>query len=46
MREREKGGVEGEGQKERGRERIPNRLCTVSREPAEGLELKNHEIMI
>ena len=30
---------------ERGRERIPSRLCTVSTEPDVGLELMNREIM-
>ena len=30
---------------ERGRERIPSRLCTDSAEPNVGLELKNCEIM-
>ena len=34
----------GEGQKE-ARERIPSRLCAVSSEPHEGLELTNCEIM-
>ena len=29
----------------RGRERIPNRLCTVNAEPSAGLKLTNHEIM-
>ena len=31
--------------RERGRERIPGRLCTVSTEPDVGLEFMNHEIM-
>ena len=31
--------------RERRRERIPSRLCTVSMEPDAGLELMNHEIM-
>ena len=34
-----------EGQRERGRERIPGRLCAVSAEPNAGLELMNCEIM-
>ena len=39
MRERERGGAE------KGRERIPSRLCTVSTEPTEGLDLTNVENM-
>ena len=35
----------GEGQRERGKERMPSRLHTVSAEPDVGLELANHEIM-
>ena len=35
---------QGKG-KERGVQRIPSRLCADSREPNEGLELTNHEIM-
>ena len=35
----------GEGQRKRGRERIPRRLCVISAEPGLGLELTNHEIM-
>ena len=31
--------------RERGRERIPSKLCTVSTEPSEGLYITNHEIM-
>ena len=31
--------------RERGRHRIPSRLCTVSTEPDMGLEFTNHEIM-
>ena len=31
--------------RERGRQRIPNRLCTVSAEPDMGLKLRKHEIM-
>ena len=38
-RERERRG------RERGRERIPSKLCTVSREPDMGLNVLNHEIM-
>ena len=41
--------MNGEGterERERGRERIPSRLHTVSIEPDAGLELRNHEIMI
>ena len=39
--------VSGEGQRERerGRERIPSRLHTVSAEAEAGLDLMNHEIM-
>ena len=33
------------GEAERKRERISSRLCTVSTEPDEGLNLTNHEIM-
>ena len=36
----------GQGKaKERGRERIPSRLCMVSTEPAVGLDPMNREIM-
>ena len=35
----------GEGQRERERERIPNRLCAVSTESNAGLDLTNREIM-
>ena len=35
----------GEGQKKRGRQRIPSRLHAVSAEPDEGLKLMNCEIM-
>ena len=35
----------GEGQRERGRERIPSRLSAVSAEPDAGLEPTNCEIM-
>ena len=35
----------GEGQRERGGERIPSRLRAVSAEPEVGLELTNREIM-
>ena len=35
----------GRAERERGRERIPSRLHTVSAEPNVGLELTNHEIM-
>ena len=31
--------------RERGRERIPSRLCAVSTEPNTGLEVTNREIM-
>ena len=34
-----------EGQRERGRQRILIRLCTVRTEPDTGLHLTNHEIM-
>ena len=33
------------GGAERGRERIPSRLCAVSSEPHPGLELRNREIV-
>ena len=42
---------DGEGEHEqrrgrdRGRERIPRRLCAVSTEPNVGLDPRNHEIM-
>lgn len=36
----------GEGQRRRGRERIPIRLCVVSTESNAGLRLMNHEITI
>ena len=36
----------GEGQRERGRERIPGRLCMVSMEPNVGPDPTNWEIMI
>ena len=39
----EVGGGRGR-ERERGRQRIPSRLCVVSREPDAGLELTNHEI--
>ena len=35
----------GGARRERGRERIPSRLCTVITEPDVGLELTNREIM-
>ena len=35
----------GEGQRERGRERIPSRFCDVRAGPNAGLDLKNHKIM-
>ena len=41
-RERERA---GEGQRERGKERISGRLHAVSRELDAGLELTNHKIM-
>ena len=48
MRERENVRMwaheQGRG-RERGRERIPSRLCTISEEPDVGLELPNCEIM-
>ena len=34
-----------EGQRERGRERIPSRLSAVSAEPDAGLELTDREIV-
>ena len=36
--------VWGGRERERGRERIPSRLCSVSTEPNVELELTNHEI--
>ena len=44
LRERKSVHQKGRG-RERGRERIPNRLCTVSTEPDMGLCLMNYEIM-
>ena len=47
LRERERTHVhtsKGRGG-ERGRERIPNRLCSVSVEPDMGLGPMNHEVM-
>ena len=44
MREREST-HKWEGATERGRQRIPGRLCVISTEPDAGLELKNCEIM-
>ena len=35
----------GEGQKERGRQRTPSRLCPVSADPDVGLDPTNHEIV-
>ena len=44
--ERQREHEQGRGKKrERGRERIPSRLCTVITEPDVGLELTNREIM-
>ena len=40
-RERERVGRD----RERGRERIPSRLCAVGMEPNLGLDLRNSEIM-
>ena len=37
--------TDGEGQRERDRERIPSRLHTVSTEPDARLDLTNHEIV-
>ena len=37
--------VWGWEQRERGRERIPSRLCTVSAEPDAALKFMNHEVM-
>ena len=46
MREREHTHASREGtERERGRERIPSRLYTVSTEQDAGLDLTNHEIM-
>ena len=41
MRARTSGGE----QRERGRERIPSRLCIVSSEPDSRLKLTNHEVI-
>ena len=38
-------GCKWERSRERERERSPSRLCAVSAEPSEGLELMNHEIV-
>ena len=35
----------GEAQRQRGRERIPSRLCSVNTEPNMGLELTKSEIL-
>ena len=48
LRERERENVCAQNQgrgRERGKERLPSRLCTVSAEPDAGLELTNHEIV-
>ena len=37
--------IRGGAERERGRERIPNRLCAVSAGPSAGLDLTNPEIM-
>ena len=42
MKETEKA---GEWKRERGRERIPSRLCIISAEPDTGLKLTNLKIM-
>ena len=44
VRERENVSERG-AERERGRERIPSRLCAVSVDPDVGLSLTNHEIM-
>ena len=44
QKERNRECKQGRG-KERGRERIPSRICTVSTEPDVGLKLTNCEIM-
>ena len=44
LRERERDSM-SRGRAGRGRESIPNRLCTVSGEPDAGLELMTREIM-
>ena len=44
LRERERERDRGRG-REKGRERIPSRLCADSAEPNVGLSLMNHEIM-
>ena len=44
-RKKEEREHEGAGGKERGRDRIPSRLCAVSSEPDMGLEPTNCEIM-
>ena len=38
-------GRSSEKERETERERIPSRLCTISAEPEEGLEVKNREIV-
>ena len=44
-RERENMYLQAEEGRGRGRQRIQSGLCTDSREPDAGLELRNHEIM-
>ena len=44
LRERKNMQEQGEG-RQRGKERIPSRLCAISTEPDEGLNPKNYEIM-
>ena len=44
-RERDRALQLGEGQRERGRQKIQSRLCLESIEPDVGLELTNHEIV-
>ena len=45
MRERERAGREG-AERERGRERIPSKLCAVSTKSNVGLEPTNREIIV
>ena len=42
--ERNRESKQGEG-RERGRERIPSKFCTVSTEPNAELEVRKHKIM-
>ena len=44
LKERKNVSEQGRG-RERGREEIPSRICTVSKEPDAGLDLTKREIM-